>query len=110
MALTSKYFESNPLSIIEMHTLTNQAYTRHQFNTAEEAVLKAFDFALFDLNRFTVSELLHLYLESCRPILPADRFDLICSNAEKFLDFYICSPILSGRFQPVLAAVACRAF
>lgn len=106
VALTSKFFESKPLSVIEMHTLTNQAYTRSQFNQTETALLSAFDYALFDHKRQTVSELQALYLESCKPILPSERYDLICTAARMLLDLVVCEERLSGKLQPPLAAVA----
>ena len=52
-----------------MHILTREAYTRGQLNLTDEVILGEFQFNLFDPKRISPSELMHLNLESCRPIL-----------------------------------------
>lgn len=106
VSLSSKYFESKSLSIIEMHTLTNQSYTRGQLNQTEEAIVGAFHFDLFDPKRLSPSELMHLYLESCRPVLPASKFDLIKKTSCIILDLCMSTDSLPVSLSPQLASVA----
>ena len=93
-----------------MHTLTNQAYTRGQLNLTEEAILGEFQFNLFDPKRISPSELMHLYLESCRPILPASKFDLIKKTACIILDLCMCTDGLPPSICPQLTAVASNTY
>ena len=85
LALAGKYFETRQLSVMDMHTYTNQSYTRAQFNQAQEQILLMFDFNLFGTCVSPV-ELLDVFLYICKVIIPQDRFETIRKTAILVLD------------------------
>ena len=89
LSLSSKYFETNHMTIVDMHTYTNQSYTRQQFYGAQETILILFDFNLFPLSVTSV-ELLDIMIYMCRSIMPLDRYDTIRKTAIIIMDICTC--------------------